>query len=229
MQKVRLFCWPLRLANCSKAGESGRPFALGHLTCAHGFLVLILCRTVTGVLTASCAPVLPTWLKLNLAVLNLAVRRPTLLGSCSHEILQSQNLAVQIQDSCPTCEILQSRHSPDLAVIPQPVLQSSKCACNCLAVLNLAVINLAVRKPTLLGSCSHEILQSCNFLAVSNLAVIHLAVRKPTLLGSCSHEILQSQIFHSRSKILVPLARSCSHVTVQTLQSSHIQSCSPPK
>ena len=29
-----------------------------------GFLVLILCRTVTGVLTASCAPVLPTWLKL---------------------------------------------------------------------------------------------------------------------------------------------------------------------
>ena len=96
---------------------------------------------------------------------------------------------------------MQSCHSPDLAVIPQPVLQSSKCTCRCLAVPNLAVLNLAV---------------------------INLAVRKPTLLGSCSHEILQSQILQSRSKILVPLVRSCSHVTVLTLQSSHSHSCSPP-
>ena len=43
------------------------------------------------------------------------------------------------------------------------------------------------------------------------------------VMRSCSHEILQS-----RSKILVPLVRSFSHVTVQTLQASHSQSCSPP-
>ena len=70
------------------------------------------------------------------------------------------------------------------------------------------------------------VLQSPN-LAVVNLAVIHLAVRKPTLLGSCSHEILQSPILQSRSKILIPLVRFSSRVTVQTLQSSHSQSCSP--
>ena len=127
----------------------------------------------------------------NLAVINLAVINLAILGSCSHEILQSQIL--QSRSKIPTCEILQSWHSPDLAVIPQPVLQSTKWACCCLVVPNLAVLNLAV---------------------------IHLAVRKPTLLGSCSHEILQLQILQSRSKILVPLVRSCSRVTVQTLQSS---------
>ena len=42
------------------------------------------------------------------------------------------------------------------------------------------------------------------------------------VMRSYSHEILQS-----RSKILVPLERSCCHVTVQTLQSSPSQSCSP--
>ena len=38
------------LGNCSKAGEQGRLFVPGHLTCACVFLVLDLCRTVTGVL-----------------------------------------------------------------------------------------------------------------------------------------------------------------------------------
>ena len=86
---------------------------------------------------------------------DLAVMR-----SCSHEILQSRSkIPVPLVRSCchGTVQTLQSSH--------QPVLQSSKCTCNCLAVPNLAVINLAViclavTKPTHLGSCSHEILQS---------------------------------------------------------------------
>ena len=123
------------------------------------------------------------------------------MGSCSHEILQSQILQSRSVILVPLVRSSSHVTVQTLQSSQQPVLQSSKCACSCLAVPNLAVINLAG---------------------------IHLAVRKPTLLGSCSHEIMQSQILQSRSKILVPLVRHCSRVTVQTLQSSHSQSCSPP-
>ena len=92
----------------------------------------------------------------NLPFWDLAVMR-----SCNNKCLQSRSkILVPLVSSCSRVTV------QTLQLSQQPVLQSSKWACNCLAVPNLAVINLAVRKPAVLQSrlqlscspqsCSHQ-------------------------------------------------------------------------